>query len=157
MANLNQIDSIGNGASYPIRLAQAIDQNGNPEFVVDKDGNKVPKVGWYITKGDPELIKQNLISILTYQIGQRFREEHFGSRTWECLEEPNTSALSLMIKEFIKDGIELWEPRIRALKILVDSNQDSVNILIYFRVSNSADTNELNFQYKLHNLNTYAY
>jgi phage baseplate assembly protein W len=119
---------------------------------------KVPKLGWYILKGDVALIKQNLTAILTYQIGQRFRQEDFGSRTWECLEEPNTSALNLMIKNFVKDGIAAWEPRIKALKVFaLKPTKESIRLLIYFKVQNSQKVEELNFQYNLNNLTTDVY
>lgn len=100
MANYNQLNSIGSGAYFPIKLEQAVGSDGKLESVQLPDGRVVPKIGWYILRGDVALIKQNLTAILTYQIGQRFRQEDFGSRTWECLEEPNTSALNLMIKKF---------------------------------------------------------
>ena len=109
MANYNQLNTIGSGAYFPIKLEQALGSDGKPESVQLPDGRVVPKIGWYILRGDVALIKQNLTAILTYQIGQRFRQEDFGSRTWECLEEPNTSALNLMIKNFVKDGIAAWE------------------------------------------------
>ena len=101
MANYNQLNTIGSGAYFPIKLEQALGSDGKPESVQLPDGRVVPKIGWYILRGDVALIKQNLTAILTYQIGQRFRQEDFGSRTWECLEEPNTSALNLMIKNFV--------------------------------------------------------
>jgi phage baseplate assembly protein W len=115
-------------------------------------------VGWYPLYGDIRLIKQNITAILTYQIGQRFRQEDFGSRTWECLEEPNVSALNLMIKNFVKDGIAAWEPRIKALKVLaLKPTKESIRLLIYFRVQNSQRVEELNFQYNLNNSTTNVY
>lgn len=117
-----------------------------------------PKVGWYPLMGDISLIKQNLTAILTYQIGQRFRQEDFGSRTWECLEEPNTSALNLMIRNFVKDSISAWEPRIIALKVFtLKPTKESIRLLIYFRVQNSQKVEELNFQYNLNNSTTNVY
>lgn len=119
---------------------------------------RVPKIGWYVLNGDIALIKQNLTAILTYQIGQRFRQEDFGSRTWECLEEPNTSALNLMIKNFVKDGIAAWEPRIKALKVFaLKPTKESIRLLIYFKVQNSQKVEEFNFQYNLNNLTTDVY
>lgn len=138
MANYNQLNTIGSGAYFPIKLEQALGSDGKPESVQLPDGRVVPKIGWYILRGDVALIKQNLTAILTYQIGQRFRQEDFGSRTWECLEEPNTSALNLMIKNFVKDGIAAWEPRITALKVLaLKPTKESIRLLIYFKVQNS--------------------
>jgi phage baseplate assembly protein W len=158
MANYNQLNTIGSGAYFPIKLEQALGSDGKPESVQLPDGRVVPKIGWYILRGDVALIKQNLTAILTYQIGQRFRQEDFGSRTWECLEEPNTSALNLMIRNFVKDGIAAWEPRITALKVLaLKPTKESIRLLIYFKVQDSQRIEELNFQYNLNNSTTDVY
>ena len=158
MANYNQLNTIGSGAYFPIKLEQALGSDGKPESVQLPDGRVVPKIGWYILRGDVALIKQNLTAILTYQIGQRFRQEDFGSRTWECLEEPNTSALNLMIRNFVKDGIAAWEPRITALKVLaLKPTRESIRLLIYFKVQDSQRIEELNFQYNLNNSTTDVY
>ena len=158
MANYNQLNTIGSGAYFPIKLEQSVGKDGKPESVQLPDGRVVPKIGWYILRGDVALIKQNLTATLTYQIGQRFRQEDFGSRTWECLEEPNTSALNLMIRNFVKDGIAAWEPRITALKVLaLKPTKESIRLLIYFKVQDSQRIEELNFQYNLNNSTTDVY
>lgn len=158
MANYNQLNTIGSGAYFPIKLEQSVGKDGKPESVQLPDGRVVPKIGWYILRGDVALIKQNLTAILTYQIGQRFRQEDFGSRTWECLEEPNTSALNLIIRNFVKDGIAAWEPRITALKVLaLKPTKESIRLLIYFKVQDSQRIEELNFQYNLNNSTTDVY
>lgn len=158
MANYNQLNTIGSGAYFPIKLEQSVGKDGKLESVQLPDGRVVPKIGWYILRGDVALIKQNLTAILTYQIGQRFRQEDFGSRTWECLEEPNTSALNLMIRNFVKDGIAAWEPRITALKVLaLKPTKESIRLLIYFKVQDSQRIEELNFQYNLNNSTTDVY
>jgi phage baseplate assembly protein W len=158
MANYNQLNTIGSGAYFPIKLEQSVGKDGKPESVQLPDGRVVPKIGWYILRGDVALIKQNLTAILTYQIGQRFRQEDFGSRTWECLEEPNTSALNLMIRNFVKDGIAAWEPRITALKVLaLKPTKEYIRLLIYFKVQDSQRIEELNFQYNLNNSTTDVY
>lgn len=158
MANYNQLNTIGSGAYFPIKLEQSVGKDGKPESVQLPDGRVVPKIGWYILRGDVALIKQNLTAILTYQIGQRFRQEDFGSRTWECLEEPNTSALNLMIRNFVKDGIAAWELRITALKVLaLKPTKESIRLLIYFKVQDSQRIEELNFQYNLNNSTTDVY
>lgn len=158
MANYNQLNTIGSGAYFPIKLEQSVGKDGKPESVQLPDGRVVPKIGWYILRGDVALIKQNLTAILTYQIGQRFRQEDFGSRTWECLEEPNTSALNLMIRNFVKDDIAAWEPRITALKVLaLKPTKESIRLLIYFKVQDSQRIEELNFQYNLNNSTTDVY
>lgn len=74
------------------------------------------------------------------------------------MEEPNTSALNLMIRNFVKDGIAAWEPRITALKVLaLKPTKESIRLLIYFKVQDSQRIEELNFQYNLNNSTTDVY
>ena len=152
MPNLSQLNTIGSGAYFPIKLTQAEDSEGKGEYTLQPDEKggfqQVPKIGWYMLRGDAELIKQNLTTILTYQIGQRFRQESFGSRTWECLEEPNTQALRAAMTEFIERSISTWEPRISALRINITRfTLSKVSIQILFKVQDSTSVEELNFSY----------
>lgn len=158
MPNLNQLNAIGSGAYFPIEITTAVDENGSPQTVTMPDGRVVEKRGWYMKRGSADLIKHNLISILTYQIGQRFREENFGTRTWECIEEPNVSALQLMITQFVKDGISSWEPRIVAIKVITKKpTKDGIQISLFFRVQDSQSVEQLNFRYNPYNMTTDAY
>ena len=47
MANYNQLNTIGSGAYFPIKLEQALGSDGKPESVQLPDGRVVPKIGWY--------------------------------------------------------------------------------------------------------------
>lgn len=145
--NLKQLNYIGTGPYFPIKLTTVLDENGNPEQVVQPDGTIVNKISWRNLKGDINLIKQNLTSLFTYQLGQRIRQEYFGSRVWECIEEPNTQALSFMIKTFVKNSIVSWEPRITALDVQSERVYDKIHIQIRFAIQNQTSISELNFEY----------
>lgn len=88
-------DTIGTGVIFPIELTQ----------------NEYGKTGWYPITGE-KLIEHNLCSMVSYAIGERFREEDFGTRLWECIDEPNTQALAFVIHQFLKESISKWEPRV---------------------------------------------
>ena len=80
--NLKQANTIGVGALFPIVLSTPKDAQGNDEYVeimVDGVVQRVKKVGWYPSTG-LDLVKNNVTSIFIYQIGERFRQESFGSR-----------------------------------------------------------------------------
>lgn len=145
--NLSNKNYIGAGPYFPIKLTQVIGEDGKPEKVVQPDGSVVDKISWRPIVGSIDLIKQNLTSLFIYQIGQRIRQEYFGSRVWECIEEQNTQALSFMIKNFVKGSIVAWEPRITALEVNSSRNFDKINIQIRFSVQNSTSVEELNFEY----------
>lgn len=155
--NLNQLNSIGIGALFPIKLEQVLDENGKPEMVTKPDGSQVAKVRWGLTYGSPELIKQNLMAILSYQIGQRIRQEYFGCRIWECIEEPNTQVLEYLIRDFIASSIESWEPRIKKLAVSSSRDSQKVYITIRFRINNTQRVEELNFEYNTLNSTVNAY
>lgn len=137
-----RVNTIGNGAGFPI-IMKSID---NP----DGSGSKVES--WQLDKGDSGLVKQNLISILTYQIGERMRQERFGCRLWECLEEPNTNVLQHVIKRFIADSISSWEPRIKALSVSISRNNTKLLINIKYQVELDIPAEELNFEYNPNNI-----
>lgn len=104
MADYNSnIDMIGVGALFPIQLSTT-------------DQGK----GWYPAQGDPALIENNLRALVEYMIGQRFRQEDFGTRLWECIEEPNSQALEFMVREFLKQAIGRYESRITIKKVTTE-------------------------------------
>ena len=99
----SNIDLIGVGALFPIQLSTT-------------DQGK----GWYPAQGDPALIENNLRALVEYMIGQRFRQEDFGTRLWECIEEQNYQALEFMVREFLKQAIVRYESRITIKKVTAE-------------------------------------
>lgn len=154
--NLEQLNSIGSGVYFPIELTQAKDLEGNL-LTVDTIKGKIPKMGWYPIKGDTKLIKQNIISLVIYHIGQRFRQEEFGTRLYECLEEPNTQVLEFLVKDFIRDSINSWEPRVEALAVATTRQYDKVYISLRFKVRLSRSIDEVNFEYNPQNQTIHGY
>lgn len=146
-------DADGNLIFYPQR-----DAKGN--IIYDSEGREVPdfnnpwmvpvmveQVGWYPVYGDVSLVKQNLIGLLSYMIGQKIRSEYYGTRTWECIEEPNTIALNVMIRKFIVDGIKAWEPRVIALDVKCSREYDSMHLHLRYAIKNSRSIYDLDFSY----------
>lgn len=131
MESIN-LDTIGRGVIYPITLTK------------NEDG----KIGWYPISDD-RLIEHNLSSILNYGIGQRFREEDFGTRLWECLEEPNTQALAFLVGQFLKDCISRWEPRITYKSSSITRDGSKLNILITYVVNYTNSSKSATVTYDL--------
>ena len=155
--NAKQLNSIGSGAYFPIQLETVLGPDGKPEKVITPEGKEVDKISWRPLQGDMRLIKQNIIAILTFQIGQRFRQEWFGSRIWECIEEPNTEVTAFVVRDFLKSAISIWEPRVIALSTKVTRNQSTLGINLRFMVNYSQSVQEINFNYDLYNGTSYAY
>lgn len=132
--NVSKELSIGTGAYFPIELTNI-------------DG----KTSWKAISGDIRLINQNLIAIFNTQLGELIRNENFGSRLWECLEEPNTQALNFLIELFCRNAIESWEPRIKFLDSSVNKQRDKINISLHYALIEDQTVNELNFSYNPNN------
>lgn len=124
-------DIIGKGMTFPIQLSR--NENG--------------ETGWYPVNGDMELVRNNINSILYYMIGQRFRQENFGNRLWECIEEPNSQALSFIIKEFIKTAIGTWEQRLTFKGIKVARVDAKVNIEVEYSINGTGSSQYLYLTY----------
>ena len=109
---------IGKGALFPIVLST----------------NKEGKTGWYPADGGRALIVNNLNGILIYMIGERFRQEDFGTRLWECIEEPNTQAQAFLVNTFLRDAISSWEDRIQFDHSEVTREANKVHIQMYYTI-----------------------
>ena len=112
------IAAIGIGAIFPIELEE----------------NDQGQTGWYPVYGDSRLIEENIKALLLYEIGQRLRQEDFGTRLIEVLEEPNTSALSFLIREYIMQALNKYESRVLITKISSTRLNQKLHILLEFKI-----------------------
>lgn len=110
--------AIGIGAIFPIELEE----------------NDQGQTGWYPVYGDSKLIEENIKALLLYEIGQRLRQEDFGTRLIEVLEEPNTSALSFLIREYIMQALNKYESRVLITKISSTRLNQKLHILLEFKI-----------------------
>lgn len=156
--NIKQANTVGAGAMFPIVLSTPKDAEGNDEYIeilVNGVTTMVKKVGWYPSTG-LNLVKHNVTSIFIYQLGERFRQENFGSRLWECIEEPNTDLLSYMAAKFVKESLYMWESRIRGLEVVCTREGSKLFIKIRFSVG-TASPEEAIVEYDNLTNSTYAY
>lgn len=112
------IATIGVGTLFPIELKK----------------NSQGKTGWYPVQGDPKLIEENIKALFTYEIGQRLRQEDFGTMLTGVLEEPNTSTLSFLVREYIMQALNKYESRIQVTKIYSTRLNQKLHILLEFRI-----------------------
>lgn len=113
---------------------------------------KVESRTWQPLDGDVALIKQNLISLFNYSIGQRFREENFGTRLMELIEEPNEQATAFLFKDYLKTAILAYEPRIKSLAVdITEQRFDQLKGKIRFKVNLDQNAEELDFTYNPQN------
>lgn len=119
--------SIGSGPLFPIQLT---------------------KGSWQPVKGSLQLIEDNIISILVYQIGFKIRQEIFGTRNYECLEEPNVNTTRLLVYRFTQEAIAAWEPRVRLLETNISFTPTQIHINLKYRVLTNQLIGELDFSYQ---------
>lgn len=134
MEEYNQnIAAIGIGAIFPIELKE----------------NNQGQTGWYPVYGDSKLIEENIKALLLYEIGQRLRQEDFGTKLIEVLEEPNTSALSFLVREYIIQALAKYESRVVVTKISSTRLNQKLHILLEFRIVELNQDSFLEAQYNL--------
>lgn len=122
---------VGNGMTYPIVLGTNSDK----------------KTGWYPVLGSTKLITGNLNSLLQYSIGERFRQEDFGTRLWECIEEPNNQAQAFLINTFLKEAISLYEDRINYKEAIISRSGNKLNIEMHYTLKQSNEEKSLGITY----------
>ena len=122
---------IGNGMVYPIVLGT----------------NSEHKTGWYPVIGDTKLITDNINALLQYTIGERFRQEDFGTRLWECIEEPNTQAQAFLINTFLKEAISLYEDRINYKESIISRSGNKLHIEMHYILNQSNEEKSLSITY----------
>jgi len=120
MANILE-KTIGSGVLFPIKLTE----------------NARGETGWYPVTGTPDLILHNVNSIIQYEIGSRLRQEDFGTRLWECIEEPNTQAQAFLVNQFVKQALLKWEDRISITKTELIRQGTKLSIAIHYNIKNT--------------------
>ena len=133
MATTENINSkiIGRGVLFPIQLTT----------------NAEGKTGWYPVEGDKSLVVNNVNAILLYMLGERFRQEDFGSRLLECIEEPNTQAQAFLINSFLKEALNSWEDRIIYDHAEVTREANKLHIRLFYKLVQTEQTSSLNITY----------
>lgn len=152
---MSNINNIGSGATFPIILTKfkdgetgKVQQVPQVKAVEDADGNvtltplfnpdgspkMVDAIAWNPFTGDPSLIVHNIQSLVGFQLGQKMRDEAFGTRLWEVIEEPNTQLQAFLVKEFLKRAINLWEGRIIFLDSKITRENEKLIIDLSYRV-----------------------
>lgn len=119
MANILE-KTIGSGVIYPIILKTS--DNGS---------------GWYPVTGTPNLILHNINSIIQYELGFRIRQEDFGTRLLECIEEPNTQAQAFLVDQFVKQALTKWENRINITRTEISKSGTNLSIYVHYTIKNT--------------------
>ncbi|MEM6253786.1 MAG: GPW/gp25 family protein [Cyanobacteria bacterium P01_D01_bin.156] len=96
-------------------------------------------------------LEEAITIILRTRLGERVYRPNFGSRLSELVFEPmNTETLSL-IRLYVREALEIWEPRIDLLNILTEPDPSSgqVDITIVYQPKDSYDTRSIVYPFYL--------
>jgi phage baseplate assembly protein W len=131
MANILE-KIIGSGVLYPIKLEQ----------------NSSGQTGWYPVTGNPDLILHNINSVIQYEIGSRIRQEDFGTRLLECIEEPNSQAQAFLVNQFVKQAMVTWEDRIYLTKTELVRQGTKLSVIIHYTLKNTNFSDAISATYE---------
>lgn len=127
--NLNSLKSlIGVGVTFPITIT---------------DG------GWHPVEGDLKLIKENILALILHPQGLRLRQEEYGTRIEEFIEEPDTQLVITLLKLYIKGAIAKYEPRVTLNKIRTKHNQGRLEVTLEYSIVDTPLTDYLDIAYDL--------
>lgn len=153
--NIN-VYTIGSGLDFPIKLSTPLDADGNPIQILNENGDMVNLVTVAPLVGNFDLIKQNIINTLNTPLGFSLRNEYFGCRITELIEEQNSQAIEFLLRDYIKDAIRTWEKRVVINKIITQYIKDTVIIKLRLNLINTLQEVEFELNYNTTNNNIYV-
>lgn len=123
---------LGTGWSFPLRMSL---QGG---MQLSSEDQKVEESIWII---------------LRTGIGERLYRPSFGSRLSELVFAPLNSETLLLIRVYVLEALEVWEPRIIINDVLTEPDpiEGKVKIIINYRLKNRPDIHSFVYPFYLLN------
>ena len=96
-------------------------------------------------------IEESIVIILRTSIGERVYRPNFGSRLSELVFEPLNIQTLLLIRLYVEEAIETWEPRINLIEVRTDPDpvKGKVDIEIVYEPKDSPDSRSMVFPFYL--------
>lgn len=85
-------------------------------------------------------IKQSIADILTTPIGSRIMLPEYGSRLFDLTDQPLSVGFILQLKVAVIEAIDKWEPRVKVLKVDIESAQSISFKLSLFVIGSDTTT-----------------
>lgn len=123
-------DYIGTGLAFPL----GINVQGGIQFSYDTQS-----------------IEESMIIILRTGLGERVYRPNFGSRLSELVFEPMSIQTLLMIRLYVEEALQMWEPRIILKQVRTDPDpiRGRVDIEIIYQPKDSPDVRSLVYPFYL--------
>lgn len=106
--------------------------------------------GIQLSTGTPN-IEESIVIILRTDLGERVYRPNFGSRLSELVFEPMNVQTLMLIRLYVEQALEMWEPRIILKEVRADPDpiRGRVGIEIVYQPKNSLDTRSLVYPFYL--------
>lgn len=123
-------DYIGAGLAFPLR--------------VNVQG------GVQLSSAEPN-IEESIVIILRTDLGERVYRPNFGSRLSELVFEPMNTKTLILIRLYVEEALEMWEPRINLKQVRADPDPITgrVDIIIEYQPKDRYDTRSLVYPFYL--------
>lgn len=97
-------------------------------------------------------ISQSIQIILGTHPGERVMRPNFGCRVHEMMFEPRDATTMSMIKKYVDEALQLWEPRIQVFAINTESSDEqdgAIFVEIEYQVKATHDTRSIVYPFFL--------
>ncbi len=96
-------------------------------------------------------IEESIVIILRTDLGERVYRPNFGSRLSELVFEPMNVQTLLLIRLYVEEALEMWEPRITLKEVRADPDpvRGRVDIEIIYQPKDSPDIRSLVYPFYL--------
>ncbi|NET60403.1 MAG: GPW/gp25 family protein [Symploca sp. SIO2E6] len=127
--NPNSHEYLGTGLSFPLRS----NQQGNLQL-----------------SSTERNIEESIQIILGTKLGERVYRPNFGSRLSELVFEPMNMQTLLLIRLYVQEALEMWEPRIILDGVYTEPDLvGKVNIMIEYHPKDTHDSRSLVYPFYL--------
>ncbi|MEG3926620.1 MULTISPECIES: GPW/gp25 family protein [unclassified Microcoleus] len=96
-------------------------------------------------------IRESIYIILLTQWGERVYRPNFGCRLSELMFAPINSQTLMLMRIYVQEALEVWEPRIIVDEVLADPDptQGRVDLIINYRLQTSYESRSIIFPFYL--------
>lgn len=97
-------------------------------------------------------IEQAIWIILGTRPGERVMRPTFGCRAHELVFEPRDATTSSLLKSYVKEALEFWEPRIQLISVEAyadEENDGTVLVDIQYRIKSTHDVRSIVYPFYL--------
>jgi phage baseplate assembly protein W len=112
---------------------------------------QINQQGSFDLSAEEQNIRESIYIILLTQWGERVYRPNFGSRLSELSFAPINQQTLMLMRIYVQEALELWEPRIIVDQVITDpdSEQGRVDITIIYRLQQTYEKRSIVFPFYL--------